>query len=68
MHIKPPEVVSVLKGLVEDGELLLADGRRISRHGDDFDDNIIPIHPNFSLWVLANRHMIRNVKNEVGKI
>jgi hypothetical protein len=47
------EVVSVLKGLVEDGELLLADGRRISRHNDGPD--IIPIHPNFSLWVLANR-------------
>jgi MoxR-like ATPase len=49
----PVEVVSVLKGLVEDGELLLADGRRISRHNDGPD--IIPIHPNFSFWVLANR-------------
>jgi MoxR-like ATPase len=28
----PVEVISVLKGLVEDGELALADGRRISRH------------------------------------
>ena len=51
----PVEVVSVLKGLVEDGELLLADGRRISRHGDPSDSEVIPIHPNFSLWVLANR-------------
>lgn len=51
----PVEVVSVLKGLVEDGELLLADGRRISRHGDGSDSDTIPIHPNFSLWVLANR-------------
>jgi von Willebrand factor A domain-containing protein 8 len=49
----PVEVVSVLKGLVEDGELLLADGRRISAHHQGPD--IIPIHPDFSLWVLANR-------------
>jgi len=51
----PVEVVSILKGLVGDGELLLADGRRISRedHGSDYD--VIKIHPNFSLWVLANR-------------
>ena len=51
----PVEVVSVLKGLVEDGELLLADGRRISRDGDRTDCDIIRVHPNFSLWVLANR-------------
>ncbi|KAG7353031.1 ATPase AAA [Nitzschia inconspicua] len=49
----PVEVVSVLKGLVEDGELLLADGRRISTHNQGPD--LIPIHPNFCLWVLANR-------------
>jgi MoxR-like ATPase len=49
----PVEVVSVLKGLVEDGELLLADGRRISRTLEG--PEIIKIHPNFSLWVLANR-------------
>jgi hypothetical protein len=47
----PVEVVSVLKGLVEDGELLLADGRRISRHHDG--PGFIKIHPNFSLWVIA---------------
>jgi von Willebrand factor A domain-containing protein 8 len=49
----PVEVISVLKGLVEDKELLLADGRRISGHSQGPD--IIPIHPNFGLWVLANR-------------
>lgn len=49
----PVEVVAVLKGLVEDGELLLADGRRISRVNDG--PGFIPIHPDFSLWVLANR-------------
>jgi MoxR-like ATPase len=50
----PVEVISVLKGLVEDGELLLADGRRISKHREN-SPGIIPIHPDFSLWVLANR-------------
>ena len=50
----PVEVISVVKGLVEDGELLLADGRRISKHREE-GSGIIPIHPDFSLWVLANR-------------
>ena len=49
----PVEVVSILKGLVEDGELLLADGRRISRHRAG--DGIIQMHPDFTLLVLANR-------------
>ena len=49
----PVEVVSILKGLVEDGELLLADGRRISRHQEG--PGIIKVHPDFTLWVLANR-------------
>ena len=31
----PLEVVAVLKSLVEDGELLLADGRRITRRSND---------------------------------
>ncbi|VEU39285.1 unnamed protein product [Pseudo-nitzschia multistriata] len=51
----PVEVVSILKGLVEDGELLLADGRRISRQGGSSDYDVIKMNPNFSLWVLANR-------------
>jgi hypothetical protein len=55
----PTEVLSVLKGLVEDGELLLPDGRRISRRIENLSSNssedIIPMHPNFTLWVLANR-------------
>ena len=42
----PVEVLSVLKGLVEDGELLLADGRRISRQCDS--PEFIKIHPNFA--------------------
>lgn len=49
----PTEVLAVLKGLVEDGELLLGDGRRLSSH--ETGPGIIPIHPDFTLWVLANR-------------
>jgi len=49
----PTEVIAVLKSLVEDGELLLADGRRISRHNDG--KGVIKIHPDFTLFVLANR-------------
>eukprot|EP00545_Synedropsis_sp_CCMP1620_P013255 CAMPEP_0119030820 /NCGR_PEP_ID=MMETSP1176-20130426/41225_1 /TAXON_ID=265551 /ORGANISM="Synedropsis recta cf, Strain CCMP1620" /LENGTH=1404 /DNA_ID=CAMNT_0006987197 /DNA_START=172 /DNA_END=4386 /DNA_ORIENTATION=+ len=49
----PVEVISVLKALVEDGELSLADGRRISRHGAG--PGIIEMHPDFALFVLANR-------------
>jgi hypothetical protein len=56
----PVEVVSFLKMLVQDGELLLPDGRRLvdsarcpsnGRH----DENTIPIHPDFRLIALANR-------------
>ena len=49
----PTEVLAVLKGLVEDGELLLGDGRRISRH--ETGPGIIEMHKNFTLVVLANR-------------
>ncbi|KAL7471593.1 hypothetical protein ACHAXS_011891 [Conticribra weissflogii] len=54
----PVEVVAVLKGLIEDGLLSLPDGRVLSRleavRSDDRDDNIIRIHPDFSVWTLAN--------------
>jgi len=54
----PVEVVAVLKGLIEDGLLSLPDGRVLSRLGskssEERDDNIIPIHPDFSVWTLAN--------------
>jgi hypothetical protein len=49
----PTEVLAILKGLVEDGELLLGDGRRISRH--ESGPGVIRMHPNFTLFVLANR-------------
>ena len=51
----PSEVLFVLKSLVADGNLLLADGRRVSNRPDINDSNVIPIHPDFTLWVLANR-------------
>ena len=62
----PLEVVVVLKSLLEDGEMRLGDGRRclspekmareLSISGGAASDNdIIPIHPDFRMWVLANR-------------
>ena len=59
----PVEVVSVLKSLVEDGDMLLADGRRLldpqraaaMRALDGNDSSVVTIHPDFKLWVLANR-------------
>jgi MoxR-like ATPase len=54
----PTEVVVVLKALLEDGEMLLADGRRFVRADSPMigiDDNIKPIHPTFLVIALANR-------------
>lgn len=55
----PLEVVCVLKGLIEDGEMLLSDGRRIMHPerlaSEQQSENIIPIHPSFRMIVLANR-------------
>lgn len=43
------EVVSVLKGLLTDGEMRLADGRRIAKDGD------VKLHDDFRVICLANR-------------
>ncbi|KAH8060145.1 ATPase [Aureococcus anophagefferens] len=53
----PLEVVCVLKALAEDGELALADGRTLLRAGDAADrgDDVVPIHADFRMVVLANR-------------
>ena len=59
----PTEVVVVLKSLVEDGRMRLADGRQLlapallpARGGGGAPDpRVIPIHPDFKLFVLANR-------------
>ena len=47
-----------MKGLVEDGEMLLGDGRRILRDTSakkNLGEIIVPVHPNFKMIVLANR-------------
>ena len=57
----PTEVVVVLKGLAEDGEMSLSDGRRILKAevaaevAADRQDEVVPIHPDFRMFVLANR-------------
>ena len=51
----PVEVVALLKGLIEDGQLSLPDGRMLC-----YDDNctsnpdIISIHKDFAIWALVN--------------
>eukprot|EP00512_Aurantiochytrium_limacinum_P012667 CAMPEP_0171569504 /NCGR_PEP_ID=MMETSP0961-20121227/2381_1 /TAXON_ID=87120 /ORGANISM="Aurantiochytrium limacinum, Strain ATCCMYA-1381" /LENGTH=1133 /DNA_ID=CAMNT_0012123801 /DNA_START=78 /DNA_END=3479 /DNA_ORIENTATION=- len=75
----PLEVVSVLKSLVEDGELLLADGRRLvsrSRYASaerlGNTEKLLPLHPNFMMVVLANRpgfpFLGNHVFREIGDI
>jgi MoxR-like ATPase len=56
----PAEVLGILKSLVEDGEMYLGDGRKLVRNKQQFSSNnnnkdIIPCHPNFCIWILANR-------------
>ena len=59
----PLEVVCILKGLIEDGEMLLSDGRKIVAHTYDYEksactkqgENLIHMHPNFKMFTLANR-------------
>ncbi|CEG41995.1 conserved hypothetical protein [Plasmopara halstedii] len=74
----PLEVVCVLKGLIEDGEMLLGNGKRlidptktaIDKWHDK--DRIITLHPNFRMWVLANRpgfpFLGNNFFREIGDI
>ncbi len=49
----PLEVVCILKGLAEDKEMILSDGRKIVAQGEG--ENVIPIHKDFRMVVLANR-------------
>jgi len=56
----PLEVVAVLKGLVEDGQMVLSDGRRILAPGLPVPAGldaarVLRIHENFKMLVLANR-------------
>ncbi|XP_031417095.1 von Willebrand factor A domain-containing protein 8 isoform X2 [Clupea harengus] len=50
----PTNVTCILKTLVEDGEMILADGRRIVSEASEM-SNVIVMHPNFRMIVLANR-------------
>ena len=55
----PTHVTCILKTLVESGEMILSDGRRIVPHDRLLDDanagDFIPMHPDFQMFVLANR-------------
>ena len=52
----PTHVTCILKTLVESGEMILSDGRRIvSSSSDTQDPNTIALHPDFRMIVLANR-------------
>ncbi|XP_036788326.2 von Willebrand factor A domain-containing protein 8 isoform X2 [Manis pentadactyla] len=53
----PTNVTCILKTLVENGEMILADGRRIVANSASVNgrENIIVIHPDFRMIVLANR-------------
>lgn len=53
----PVEVVALLKGLIEDGELALPDGRVLRYEevtSDAPGEESITIHPDFRVWALAN--------------
>ncbi|XP_068924755.1 von Willebrand factor A domain-containing protein 8 isoform X2 [Petaurus breviceps papuanus] len=53
----PTNVTCILKTLVENGEMILADGRRIIASAANVNgrENVIVIHPDFRMIVLANR-------------
>ncbi|XP_077339308.1 von Willebrand factor A domain-containing protein 8 [Lithobates pipiens] len=53
----PTNVTCILKTLVESGEMILSDGRRLVANPLEWKgrDNVIPIHPDFRMIVLANR-------------
>ncbi|XP_025954961.2 von Willebrand factor A domain-containing protein 8 isoform X3 [Dromaius novaehollandiae] len=53
----PTNVTCVLKTLVESGEMVLSDGRRIVANCANTErrENVIVIHPDFRMIVLANR-------------
>ncbi|XP_015436768.1 PREDICTED: von Willebrand factor A domain-containing protein 8 [Dufourea novaeangliae] len=53
----PTNVTCILKTLVESGEMILSDGRRIvsSKNASKENSNIIALHSDFRMIVLANR-------------
>ena len=50
----PVEVVALMKGLIEDGELILPDGRILRLEADESRSNVLHVHPDFRVWALAN--------------
>lgn len=50
----PVEVVALLKGLIEDGQLSLPDGRMLCHRASSSDPDVISIHEDFSIWTLTN--------------
>jgi MoxR-like ATPase len=50
----PVEVVALLKGLIEDGQLSLPDGRMLYYGENTSDPDFISIHEDFSIWALVN--------------
>jgi MoxR-like ATPase len=49
----PLQVVCILKGLVEDGQMVLGDGRMLASNASTVKSSnvVIPIHPNFRMIV-----------------
>lgn len=50
----PTHVTCILKSLVESGQMILSDGRKIVKHSTD-STNCIVTHPDFRIIILANR-------------
>uniref|UniRef100_A0A670J8Q5 von Willebrand factor A domain-containing protein 8 n=1 Tax=Podarcis muralis TaxID=64176 RepID=A0A670J8Q5_PODMU len=51
----PTNVTCILKTLVESGEMILSDGRRLVAGNVSGRENVVVIHPDFRMIVLANR-------------
>ena len=51
----PLEVTCVLRSLLAEGSMVLADGRRVAPIGTPPSDGVLPIQPGFRAVVLANR-------------
>jgi hypothetical protein len=51
----PLNVICILKSLIESGEMILSDGRRICSRNESNSPNVIPMHKDFRMIILANR-------------
>jgi von Willebrand factor A domain-containing protein 8 len=59
----PEHVVAIFRSLAGQGEMTLADGRRIRRSRERNED--ILVHPNFRLILLANRPGYREFRSSL---